>query len=611
MQILLLKVLLDGYFLSAYIYTEEKKADNVDEETRSYVRKLINAENQIAEGKWLDVARLISLVEGDQLASYQDRVLTLLDKGFEPQSHDSTSSFFNFDLPTYNHLIKSLAERGHLKHAYSIADHLGLVQKKRYRPNLETFMGLLEGYKRDKNATGAMELMDKMKALNNHLTLDPAALHSLVMLGKDAGEGLAFKLFEESQKYDEGEPKEGEGKKEERPKVVPMVETFNELIDCCAQNKDLEKLMEVRERMDADGVKENSETFNGMLKLMKERKDIEGALQVYTEMRDIEVPPNINTYNILLKLFATTRDLEKAVAIISTMEKEVIKMDAQSYSSLVELNVLREDWDKAGRILRMMKEKGFALTPDTFTGVLQVLLSEMNESQALLVLKFIKQQGVVLETDALILLLDHFGRNDRLDIFLIELRQFELEGLKHRKDSLHILLRLSVAKENLDLIYLYLQKMKRMGEKMVQDTLNDLKLLLYRQKRTEGIERLFNLVDDVMSATGELYRREDEDKDLPYALEERIRRVTRPRKSRKAKEEEDRLRAKLVQQQQEQQQQQQQQASPSEQQPQQQSSPTTIQHTSPTEQQQEPQLPSSPSSTTAQQQDSQPPSPTQ
>ena len=386
------------------------------------------------------------MLASKDLTDYRDRILALIEAGLEKER-----SPLIYSLAAYNGLIQVLAERGHTKHASIIFNRLARETKRReMQPDIQTFNSLLASYKPKKDYKAGISLLVKM--FDCGIQPDTLTLHTMVWLAKEAGQSC-FSIFDRITKWN--------------IQIVPLVQTFNILIDFCLRRKEFDRVGELLSRMREDSVKPNEGTFNGLIKVMRANRDMEGVTRVYEEMKTTEnVRPNISTYNLLLKVFAAARDMPKTVAILGDMEKAGVSLNALSYSCLLELNVLLGDWDKAEKIVETMHSQGLTVWTETVPSILLETLrepksnSEEVEKKVWQVLDFSARKGIPVEWNALSQLLQHFKDNQALDRFLDRLRQMtDTLGLQHRRESLEFLVKLCTGRGEEEAAAWYQQKL--------------------------------------------------------------------------------------------------------------------------------------------------------
>jgi len=407
-------------------------------------------EAKLAEGHPLEIHKVKQMLASKDLTDSRDRILALIEDGLE-----KGRSPLIYSLPAYNALIRTLAERGHTKHASIIFNRLARETKREMQPNIHSFNSLLESYKPKKDYKPAISLLVKMYDCG--IQPDSRTLHTMVWLAKEAGQSC-FSIFDRITKWN--------------TQIVPLVQTFNILIDCCLRRKEFDRVGQYLSRMQEDDVKPNEGTFNGLIKVMRANRDMEGVTRVYEEMKATEwIRPNLSTYNLLLKIFAAARDMPKTVALLGDMENAGVSLNALSYSCLVELNVLLGDLDKAEKIVEMMHSQGLSVWTETVPSILLGTLREPQskpeeiEKKVWKVLDFSARKGIPLEWNALSQLLQHFKDNKSLDSFLDRLKDLtDTLGLQHRRESLEFLVKLCMGRKEAEAAVWYQQKLDALAE---------------------------------------------------------------------------------------------------------------------------------------------------
>lgn len=191
--------------------------------------------------------------------------------------------------------------------------------------------------------------------------------------------------------------------------------TYNTLLDACLKSKDLDSAIDVKEKLEKDGLRPDALTYTTLIATVARRPskasgkyDASLAFAFLREMNERNISPNGMTYSALIDVAARCGRSDLALQGLRIMLRQKATMH-QEHGSNVFLSNEVGAWtaainacgktgrlDTAIRLFKTMSSKKFGVKPNTVTcGCLtDLLLKAGRTSEALEVLRYMKENGI-------------------------------------------------------------------------------------------------------------------------------------------------------------------------------------------------------------------------
>jgi len=142
------------------------------------------------------------------------------------------------------------------------------------------------------------------------------------------------------------------------------------LLDCCINDKQMEKATEVFNEMTEEGVTMNTVLYTTLIKGFARADEVDQAMKVYRQMcsdRDKGVSPDLITFSILIKANCDAGRLEDALVLLQTMVGLGIGPDEVVFNNLLGGCIRENNSALAKHIYNNMVERGVKPSNATFS----------------------------------------------------------------------------------------------------------------------------------------------------------------------------------------------------------------------------------------------------
>lgn len=251
------------------------------------------------------------------------------------------------DLITYNTFIKGCAQMG-LYNEVSRAFE-DMCNSKRVLPNDVTFNTLIDVFVRSKNMNKVWFIISKMKemgikpdnftystiikGLNKNTNLNCGNSNS-----NENELDLAFKLFENV-------------KKNSKPDEI----LYNCIMDACLRFGKIDKMLELYDTMNYEGIKPSSITCGIVIKAYGMQGELEKALQIYNKMKQENIEISNVTYGCLINACIKNDNLSKAFSLYEELKSNGYEMNTILYTTLIKAYTKTKNLNKVLEIFETMK----------------------------------------------------------------------------------------------------------------------------------------------------------------------------------------------------------------------------------------------------------------
>ena len=119
--------------------------------------------------------------------------------------------------------------------------------------------------------------------------------------------------------------------------LEPDVVTYSTLITSCANEKNLTKALQIFQQMKSKNLEPNVVTYSTLITCCANQKNLTKALQIFEQMKSKKLEPDVVTYNTLITCCIRTRNSKTGRTVLNELIKKRIKMDEYTFSAIFKL----------------------------------------------------------------------------------------------------------------------------------------------------------------------------------------------------------------------------------------------------------------------------------
>lgn len=256
------------------------------------------------------------------------------------------------DIITYNTFMKGCAQMGLYNEVLEAFDELS--NNPTIKPNDVTFNTMIDVFVRCNNMNKVWFIISKMK--ENNIKPDNFTYSTIIKgLNKNSNNTkeneleLAFKLFDNV-------------KKNSKPDEI----LYNCIMDACLRFGKIEKMLEIYDTMQFEGVKPSSITYGIVIKGYGMKGRLDKALQIYEQMKEEKIELSSVTYGCLINACIKNDNMYKVFELYEDLKRSGFVMNTILYTTLIKAYSRNKKIGKVLEIFETMKSNTNTL-PNTIT----------------------------------------------------------------------------------------------------------------------------------------------------------------------------------------------------------------------------------------------------
>ncbi|KAJ8480486.1 hypothetical protein OPV22_024213 [Ensete ventricosum] len=186
----------------------------------------------------------------------------------------------------------------------------------------------------------------------------------------------------------------------------PNIITYNILTENLCKANRVKEASDLLVKMTNEGLAPDTISFNTLIHGFCRNSDLDGAYDLFRKLKQDKFFPTIDTYNIMICAFSDKLNVHMAEQIYNEMIDKGCLPDTYTYSVLVNGFCRTGDTDRAYEFLIIMINKGFIPTMGTFGRVINCLSVAHRVHEAVGLIHVMVRSGVVPEVVHTILSVD-------------------------------------------------------------------------------------------------------------------------------------------------------------------------------------------------------------
>ncbi|KAK6131453.1 hypothetical protein DH2020_034794 [Rehmannia glutinosa] len=216
----------------------------------------------------------------------------------------------------------------------------------------------------------------------------------------------------------------------QRQSLTPL--TYNALIGACARNGDLEKALNLMERMRRDGYQSDFVNYSLIIQSLMRNNIIDVAIleKLYGEMEADRIELDGQLLNDIIAGFAKAGDIDRALYFLGVMQGNGLSAKTSTVVMVVnELGNLGRV-DEAEAVFEELKEGGLKPRTRAYNALLKGYVKVGALKDAEYIVSEMESSGVLPDEHTYSLLIDAYGNAGRWESARIVLKEMEANGVK-------------------------------------------------------------------------------------------------------------------------------------------------------------------------------------
>ncbi|KAL2650056.1 hypothetical protein R1flu_018184 [Riccia fluitans] len=207
--------------------------------------------------------------------------------------------------------------------------------------------------------------------------------------------------------------------------------TANSLIEACSRNGEIEKSLELLERMRKHGMQPDNVTYSIIIQgCTKAKLELTTMLKVYEQMQNERLEIDGKLYNDMIVASAVGNDPDRAFFFMEKLQAGGYVPEMKSFMSLIQVLGQSGRTTEAEAVFEEMKVSGFVPNTRAYNALLAAFARKGMMKQAEQIVTAIKEAGLYLNERSYGLLIDAYARAGRLEQAMNIFRGMKDAGMK-------------------------------------------------------------------------------------------------------------------------------------------------------------------------------------